>query len=118
EVAAAVGGDEWERRLKEAQDEAEVLAQALARVRAGESRSAALRALLPDRPVASTLRRLRRFEQGGRDGLVDLHVPVRPVLKMDDHARGALRAHATSHPELGSIALAERLSELLDTTVR
>jgi len=118
EVAAAVGEDEWKRRVTRADAEARVLAPILERVRAGESRSSVLREVLPDQRVSSSLRRLRRFEQGGRDGLIDLHLPVRSKPKVDAHVLGALRALAVSHPEVGSVALAELLSEVVGITIR
>lgn len=118
EVAARLTLEEWTARWQRADHEARVLERVLARVHGGESRSAALRAELPEQPVSSTLRRLRRFEEGGRDALLNRHLPVRRERKMDDEARGALRALAVAHPELGSEALAAKLLELLDISVR
>lgn len=118
QVAATISEDEWALRVAHAEDEARVLAPILERVRAGESRSSVLREVLPDHPVSSALRRLRRFEQGGRDGLIDLHLPVRSPPKVDAHVLGALRALAVTHPELGSVALAERLSEVVGVSIR
>ena len=118
EVAARLSPEEWAARLDVASIEARALERALVRVRAGESRSAALRAELPDRPVSSTLGRLRRYESGGRDALVDLRLPVRRERKLDAEARGALRVLAVAHPELGSKALAAKLLELLGISAR
>lgn len=118
EVAAGVSQEEWAARWQRADAEARVLERVLARVHAGESRSAALRAEFPEQPESSTLRRLRRFEEGGRDGLLNRRLPVRKTPKMDDEARGALRVLAVTHPELGAEALASKLAELLGISVR
>lgn len=117
DVATRLSAEEWTGRLQRAQAEAVLLEQALARVRAGEARSAVVRALLSDQRVGSALRRLRRFELGGVDGLVNRQVPVIRVPKIDEEARGALRALAVANPQLGSVALAERLSALLGRSV-
>ncbi|MCP3957019.1 MAG: hypothetical protein GY719_04120, partial [bacterium] len=118
EVAARLTPEEWTARCQLAETEARILERVLARVHGGESRSSALRAELPERPVSSTLRRLRRFEEGGRDALLNRRLPVRKERKMNDEARGALRALAVAHPGLGSEALAAKLSELLGISVR
>jgi len=62
EVTARLSSEEWAARLEVADIEARALERALMRAHAGESRSAALRAELPERPVSSTLSRLRRYE--------------------------------------------------------
>ena len=118
EVAAQLSSKEWAERLQRADIEARALERALIRVRAGESRSAALREELPERPVSSTLARLRRFEEGGRDALVNRRLPVCRERKMSEEVRGALRVLAVAHPELGSEALAGKLMELLGISVR
>jgi len=118
EVAAKLSSEEWAVRQEVANAEALALERALTRVRLGASRSAALRAELPDRPVASTLKRLRRFEEGGVDALVNLRLPVRRERKLNDAARGALRVLALEGPELGSEALAGKLFDLLGISVR
>ncbi|MBW2258379.1 MAG: hypothetical protein JRI25_27820 [Deltaproteobacteria bacterium] len=117
-VEVSLTPEEWRRRQEEAEAEALVLERVLTRVRGGESRSSVLHELVPDRPVSSTLRRLRRYEQAGRDGLVNRHLPVSPVRKMDDEARGALRALASGDPAAGSVVLSERLSAVLGRSVR
>ena len=81
--------EQWARRLEDADAEAVVLEQALLRVHAGESRSSVVRSLLPDHPESSAIRRLRRYERDGRDGLVNRRLPVAPRPRtIDAEARG------------------------------
>jgi hypothetical protein len=72
EVAARLPPEQWQVRVAAADAEAERLELALTHVRAGRSRSAVLRELFPDKRLPSMIRRLRRYETGGRDGLLDL----------------------------------------------
>lgn len=118
DLATRLTPEDWEARVAAADAEATLLAVVLDRVRAGTSRSEALREAFPDSELPSKLRRLRRFEVGGRDGLLNRHLPVTPVRKMDAEARGALRALAMADPAAGSVVLAERLSTTMGRSVR
>ncbi|MBN2799766.1 MAG: hypothetical protein JXX28_11520 [Deltaproteobacteria bacterium] len=116
QVAARLPQDRWSERLAAA--DAMLFEQVLARVRAGASRSEVLREVCPDKPLPNLLKRLRRYEDGGRDALLDRRLPVRPVRKMDDEARGALRVLALSNPTAGSVWLAEQVTLMLGRSVR
>lgn len=119
DVEARLSADEWRKRLLDADAEALVLEGVLGLVGAGASKAAALRAVLPDEHLASAHRRLLRFERRGRDGLIDRRVPVIPPTPMvTAEARGALRALAVVHANLGTDALAVKLSEVMGTTFR
>lgn len=110
-----VGPETLADRIELAARDAEALDRVLELVREGSSRSAAIRSVLPDRPVESMLRRLREYEAGGRDALVSKRYVVRQR-KMTDEVRGALRALATADPTASAEMLAERVSKLFGTT--
>lgn len=108
-VQSRIDPEIWARRVAAADEEATLLADVLERVRAGESRRSALAAVVPDQPHGTMLARLRRFEQGGRDALIDRRAPKAKERKVTAEVKGAVRALAHGRPELGSEALADEL---------
>jgi len=113
----ALGPVIWSSRVSAAEAEGAVLARALARVTAGEKRGRVLGELFPDRPVRTMLTRLRRYESGGTEALIDLRVPRGTETKVTEEVRGALRVLAQLHPTLGSEALADQLFATLGVRV-
>jgi hypothetical protein len=118
ELASRLPESVWAERLAAADRESALLEQVLSRVRDGSSRSEALRQVFPEKLVSSMLKRLCRYEAGGRDGLLNRQLPVRGVRKVDEEARGVLRVLALSHPEAGSVWLAQEVSKVLGRSVR
>lgn len=104
-------------RRELADREAAVLAEALVLVQGGLSRSEALRKVLPGCKVESQIKRLRAYEEGGRDGLVSRRFGPPAPLKMTPEVKGGLRVLAKSDPDAGSEVLAERLSAMFDISV-
>jgi len=104
----------WAERVAAADAEAVRLAEVLERVRGGESRRAALAALVPERPHRTMLTRLRRFEEGGRDALIDRRAPKARPTKVTPEVKAAIRALAHTRPELCAEALADELDAALD----
>ena len=94
-----------------------MLAKVLKRVIAGERRRAVLGEVVPDRPVATMLARLRRFEEQGRDGLIDRRLPMVGPVKVTEEMLGSLRVLALEHPTWGSQALADALNRLYGTSI-
>lgn len=90
--------------------EAAELDKVLALVHAGASRSDAIREVLPAGRLASQVRRLRTYEDGGREALVDRRYGPSPPIKMTPMVVGGLRALATADPTASAEILAERLS--------
>lgn len=117
-VELNVGPDEWKRRVEVADTEAKVLSEVMERVRAGKTRASVLREKYPGARVESLHRRLRRFEHGGRDGLIDRTVHAGPPLKLTPEVRGALRLLALQHPDLGTVALSQKLRETMQVDVK
>lgn len=113
----SLGDAIWSERVRAAEAEGAVLAQALTRVRAGEKRGKVLGELFPERPTPTMLTRLRRYEDGGTRALIDLRVPRGTETKVTEEVRGALRVLAQLHPTLGSEALAEKLHETVGVRV-
>ena len=70
--------EEWDRRVDEAAQHREVLDRVLARVDAGASKRAAIRAEVPDEPETTWVARLKRYERGGAEALIDHRVPPDP----------------------------------------
>jgi transposase len=117
DVEAALGADKFRARVAQAEAEAALLDRVLERALQGVSRSAAIRELLPGKPVESMLRRLRKYEEGGRDALVSHRYGPPAELKMTEQVKGGLRALALTDATAGSAILAERLSALFDISV-
>lgn len=122
-IAERLPPEVWEERVATAKVEALLLAEASERVRGGATRRAALAEVIPDRPYGSTVRRLRRFEAEGLDGLIDRRAPLPPERKVTPEVRGAVRALAHACPELHSAELADALEaslgvRLCDSTMR
>lgn len=117
DVERILGADTLQLRQTAADREAEILDQVLIRVKAGLSRSDALRELLPGCMLESQLRRLRDYEAGGRDVLVSRRYGPPAPLKMTPEVKGGLRVLAISDPNAGSEVLAQRLSAMFDISV-
>lgn len=117
DVEQALGPDALRVRIEAADREAADLDRVRERLATGCSRSAAIREAMPDRPLELTLRRLRMYEEGGRDALVSRRYGPPAPRKMTDEVRGGLRALATSDPTAGSEILAERLSAMFGTSI-
>ena len=118
DLEEALGAEALAARVSEAERDAALLEQVLVRMGEGASRTAAVLAVLPARPVSSTLRRLREYEAGGRDALVDRRFPPPPPRKMTPEVVAGLRALAKTDPTAGSEILAERLSAAFEISVK
>ncbi len=118
DVEKALGADVLAARESDADRDAAALARVLELVRGGASRSAAVREVVPDRPVSSMLRRLREYEAHGRDVLVSKRFPPPPPRKISPEVMIGLRTLAKSDPTAGSEVLAQRLSTAFDISVK
>ena len=101
----------WEMRVRAADEEAALMRGALARVLAGERRGQVLREVFPNKHRETALRRLRFFEKGGRDALIDRRLPKRPV-KATAEMKGAVRALLHEDDQLRSEELCDQLEAL------
>ena len=110
-------------RLQSATEEAELLEAVLVRVRGGASRRAALEAAGSERPYRTMLARLRSYEEGGRDALIDRRLPLGKELKLTPEVRGAIRVVVGLYPTLGSgersarVGGKDRVSEIRGLTI-
>ena len=110
DVEVRLGPEKLQAREAAAAHEAAELDKVLALVQSGASRSDAIRAVLPAGRLASQVRRLRTYEQGGREALIDRRYGPSPPMKMTPAVRGGLRALATADPTASAEILAHRLS--------
>ena len=108
-IAERLPPETWAARVAAADEEVRVLAPALERVREGQSRRQALTEAAPGGHYHSLIKRLQRFERGGRDALIDRRAPRPYGQKVTAEVRGAVRALAHAHPELHSAELAVEL---------
>lgn len=111
-IAERLPPETWAARVAAADEEARLLAAALERVRGGESRRVAFAELAPDGLYPSLVKRLQRFEEGGRDALIDRRAPRAYRQKVTDEVLGSVRVLAHLHPELHSAELAAKLQEV------
>jgi hypothetical protein len=110
-AAAQLSPEIWSHRVAVATEEARRLEVALARHRAGEGRGEVLRALFPERPVRTMLTRLRRYESGGRDALIDTRAPKGKERKITPEVLGALRGLVYAQGRTASHQLVEDLEK-------
>lgn len=117
DVEKALRPETLQLRREAADREAVALAKALVRVQEGLGRSEALRTVLPGCKVESQIKRLRAYEEGGRDGLISRRFGPAAPLKMTPEVKGGLRVLAKSDPNAGSEVLAERLAAMFEISV-
>lgn len=118
DIEKALGTEVLNARVDEAKRVAAELDELLERVRAGQSRTKAIRELLPGQPVQSVMRRLRVYEVQGVEGLISRRFAPAKPLKMTPEVKGALQALAVTAPEAGSVVLSERLSTAMGIVVK
>ena len=113
-LAERLPSETWRARVAEADAEAALLSEVVRRVEAGQSKGAALREVVPDRPVRTMLTHLRRYQAGGRDALIDRRAPTGEARrKVTPEVAAALKALATAFPSHGSVELGAMLAKSL-----
>ncbi len=117
DVAETLGADVLRAREAAADLEAARLDQVLSRVKEGMTATAALREVLPGCRIESQRRRLRSYQEGGREALVSRRYGPPAPLKMTAEVLGGLRVLAKSDATAGSEILAERLSAMFGISI-
>ena len=108
-IAERLPAENWAARVAAADREAGLLGAVLKRVQGGQSRREVLAELAPQLRYQSTVRRLRRFAQGGRDALIDRRAPRCYRQKVTTEVRTAVRVLACARPDLYAYQLASEL---------
>ena len=96
-------------RVAAAKADAERLEQVLARVAAGKRRSEALRELYGHRSASTGRKRLKRYEAGGWEALVDRRAG-KPHKLLTDEVKALVRGMLLENPELRSKEISEKLA--------
>jgi len=106
----------WEARVEAAKAEAAVFDVAAARIEAGEAAVRVLEELLPDKNAVHAVRRLRRYQREGIEGLIDRRF-VKRTSKMTTEVQALVRGALAAAPELRSERLVELVRETLGAEV-
>ncbi len=116
-VRESLSEEEWLRRLAEADRQAAIAERVLERHRtAGESKRSAIRAEAPDDPETTWVARLKRYQAGGRDGLIKRNIPVRAQVKVTPEVVGLVRGLLQADPTMRSPAVGPELEALTGTS--
>jgi hypothetical protein len=101
-VRASIPAEEWDRRVREADQQAGLLQAVRERMAAGQGRGAAIREVIPEGSVATWLTRLSRFETGGRDALIGRRIPVVSPERLTPEIGAFIQGLLAVRPELRS----------------
>lgn len=123
-VRAALSPAEWARRVAAAGEQAALLDHVLQRTAEGMSATAAIRKVIPGKSVSAWCRRLVRYRELGREGLIDRRFPRRPpprqvTPEVQGFVRGLLRAKPALRGPQVQAEVAQALGvQLQGSTVR
>jgi len=115
-IRATLSETEWVRRVVEADRQAAIAERILERHRQGDSKRAAIRAEAPDDPETTWVGRLKRYQAGGRDGLIKRSVPVKPEVKLTPDVIGLVRGLLRADPTMRSSDVGPELQAMTGTS--
>jgi len=116
ELCSWLPAESWAKRVRAARDEAAGLDVLLERVRAGSSYTTAAREVCPDSHPSHTVARVRRYEKGGAQALIDRR-RVRPKVKLTNEIKSAVRLLLKMYPEARTPKLCDAVESTMGVAI-